>query len=173
MDAMVSFRIAPYHPAQREGVLDLSLRAWDPVFRQLEPAVPAFVYRSFYPQGWRRRQYDDLATVLDTEPETCDVALSGSQAVGWICTRLHPEDSMGEVYVLAVDPDWQRQGIGQALMDHSLHRARSAGMRMVMVETGDDPGHAAARLSYERQGFERWPVARYFKDLSAVAAEQP
>jgi hypothetical protein len=39
-------------------------------------------------------------------------------------------------------------------------------MTMVMVETGDDSGHAAARSAYESTGFERWPVARYFKDLS-------
>ena len=114
------------------------------------------------------QQYDDLAAVLDTEPGTCDVALSKSLVVGWVCTKLHPEDSMGEVYVVAVDPGWQRRGIGRALVDHSLRRSRSAGMRMVMVETGDDPGHAAARHSYESQGFERWPVARYFKDLSAA-----
>jgi hypothetical protein len=39
-------------------------------------------------------------------------------------------------------------------------------MAMVMVETGGDPGHAAARASYEAAGFERWPVARYFKSLN-------
>jgi hypothetical protein len=33
------------------------------------------------------------------------------------------------------------------------------------VETGDDPGHAPARAAYERTGFERWPVARYFREL--------
>jgi hypothetical protein len=37
---------------------------------------------------------------------------------------------------------------------------------MVMVETGGDPGHAAAQAGYEAAGFERWPVARYFKNLS-------
>lgn len=73
---------------------------------------------------------------------------------------------MGEVHVLAVDPQFQRQGVGRALMRHSFERSKAAGMRMVMVETGDDPGHAAARQAYEAVGFERWPVARYFKDLT-------
>ena len=40
-------------------------------------------------------------------------------------------------------------------------------MRMVMVETGDDPGHVPARNDYEAAGFEPWPVARYFKNLSS------
>jgi hypothetical protein len=39
-------------------------------------------------------------------------------------------------------------------------------MTMVMVETGGDPGHAPARGAYEAAGFERWPVARYFKALA-------
>jgi RimJ/RimL family protein N-acetyltransferase len=50
-------------------------------------------------------------------------------------------------------------------MNASFRRARDAGMDMVMVETGGDPGHAPARAVYEKAGFERWPVARYFKEL--------
>ena len=72
---------------------------------------------------------------------------------------------MGEVYVLAVDPQHQGKGLGRVLLQHSIERARSSGMRMIMVETGDDPGHAAARHLYERSEFERWPVARYFKEI--------
>jgi hypothetical protein len=34
-----------------------------------------------------------------------------------------------------------------------------------MVETGGDPGHAAARATYERAGFAALPVVRYFKEL--------
>lgn len=147
-------------------MLALSLRAWEPVFPQVREAVPAFVYECFYPQGWKERQYDDMAAVLDNEPENVAVALEGGTPVGWVCTRLHPEDSMSEIYVLAVDPDYQRQGIGQALMEHSFQRGREAGMRMVLVETGDDPGHAPGRRAYASAGFRRWPVARYFKDLS-------
>ncbi|WRH25854.1 GNAT family N-acetyltransferase [Arthrobacter sp. JZ12] len=70
-----------------------------------------------------------------------------------------------EIYVLAVDPVHQRKGIGHALMEHSFRIGREAGMSMVLVETGDDPGHAPARHAYEEAGFEQWPVARYFKSL--------
>ena len=34
-----------------------------------------------------------------------------------------------------------------------------------MIETGDVGGHAPARAAYESLGFQRWPVARYFKSL--------
>ena len=73
---------------------------------------------------------------------------------------------MGEIHVVCIDPDYQRQGIGQRLMDHAHQVIRRAGMRMVMVETGGDPGHAAARTAYEAAGYQRWPVARDFKDLA-------
>ena len=158
--------IVAYRPEQRQALLDLSLRAWAPVFPLMEQDVPAFVYRSFYPEGWRQRQAADLAEVLDGEPDGVDVAVLDGRPVGWVCTRLHPEDRMGEVYIVVVDPDYQRRGIGRALMNHSTERSRAAGMAMVMVETGGDPGHAPARATYEGLGFQRWPVARYFKDLA-------
>ena len=164
LDPMVTF--VPYVPRYRAELLALSLRAWEPVFPLVQEAVPSFVYDCFYPQGWQARQYDDLASVIDDEPESVDVAVDGDTPVGWVCTRLHPNDDMGEVYVLVVDPAQQRAGVGRALLDRSFARVRSAGMRMVMVETGDDPGHAPARSVYEKSGFERWPVARYFKDLA-------
>ena len=164
--------IIPYEPPMRQAALDLALRAWKPVFPQLKAAVPGFVYGAFYPEEWQKRQLSDLGQILDNEPHTVDVAMlrdqNGSetpQLAGWVCTRIHPEDSMGEVYILAVDPQFQRRGIGHALMDHSHDRARAARMTMMMVETGGDPGHAPARYTYEAAGYQRWPVARYFKNL--------
>lgn len=158
--------IAAYDPQDRSALLELALRAWRPVFPLMRRNVPGFVYDSFYPEGWERRQAADLAEILDGEPANVDVALEDGRPIGWVCTRVHPEDNMGEIYVIVVDPDHQRRGIGRALMEHANRRIAEAGMRMVMVETGGDPGHAPARQAYEAAGFERWPVARYFKDLS-------
>lgn len=159
-------QIKPYASEQRAAVLELSVRAWAPVFPLTRSAVPEFVYDSFYPDGWEARQLADMAIVLDEEPENVDLAFDGEALAGWACTRLHPEDHMAELHVLAVDPHRQRQGVGSALMGRVYDRARAAGMRMVMVETGGDPGHAPARAVYESAGFERWPVARYFKEVS-------
>jgi hypothetical protein len=38
-------------------------------------------------------------------------------------------------------------------------------MKMIMVETIGDRGHEPARRAYEVVGFQRWPVARYFKEV--------
>ncbi len=72
---------------------------------------------------------------------------------------------MGEISMLAVDPDHQDGGIGTALTEFALERLKDAEMTVAMVETGGDPGHAAARRAYEKAGFVHLPIARYFKNL--------
>ena len=152
----------PQHDPQ---VLALSLRAWAPVFNKLRSAVQPYVYKAFYPDGWRVRQTGDIDSFLQAERQNAWVAVEATSVVGWVGIRLHPEDRMGEIYIVAVDPDYQRRGIGSALVDHAIRKIREAGMEIAMVETGDDPGHAPSRATYQRAGFERWPVARYFRKL--------
>jgi len=94
------------------------------------------------------------------------VAEVGASAVGFVAIELdHPERRMGEISMLAVDPDYQGSGIGTALTEFALDRLEEAGMTVAMVETGGDPGHAAARRTYEKAGYVHLPIARYFKNL--------
>jgi GNAT superfamily N-acetyltransferase len=94
------------------------------------------------------------------------VAEVGESVVGFVAIELdHPERGMGETSMLAVDPDYQGDGIGTALTEFALDRLQDAGMTVAMVETGGDPGHAAARRTYEKAGYVHLPVARYFKNL--------
>jgi GNAT superfamily N-acetyltransferase len=161
----LTFEIRPYRPEDGAAVVALSLRAWAPVFDKLEPAVPAYVYRAFYPDGWAARQAADVQALLENDGDEVLVALEAEQVIGWVGVRLHPEDRMGEIRILAVDPSRQRAGVARALMDRAIGTMRDAGMAIVMVETGDDLGHAPSRATYESAGFERWPVARYFREL--------
>ena len=62
--------------------------------------------------------------------------------------------------MLAVDPAAQNRGTGTALTEFATAWLRDAGMRIAMVETGGDDGHAAARRVYERAGYKLLPVAR-------------
>jgi GNAT superfamily N-acetyltransferase len=161
----MSVTIKPFAHGYHAQILSLSLRAWTPVFAQMRQEVQPYVYDNFYPQGWDVRQSADIKAFLRDEGERVWVALLDERVVGWVGVRLHGEDKMGEVYILAVDPDEQRKGIATALLDKAHTFMREAGMAMVMVETGDDDGHLASRATYERAGFVRWPVARYFKQL--------
>ncbi len=161
----MDYEIQPFDSSHQAQVLELSLRAWAPVFAELKPAVQDYVYEAFYPRGWQVRQTSDIEAFLEKEGDRVWVAIKEAAVLGWVGIRLHPVDLMGEIYILAVDPEHQRRGIGKALIDFALERMRAAGMAIAMVETGDDPGHAASRATYERCGFDRWPVARYFKEL--------
>jgi GNAT superfamily N-acetyltransferase len=158
-------QIEPYNPGQLEAVIQLSLRAWEPVFDSLQNALNAEVYGVFYPAGWRVSQQKAVETVCAAEDTKVWVAIESNSTVGFVATKLHAEDNMGEIYMVAVDPDFQGRGIGSALIEFALDWMKQAGMAIAMVETGGDPGHAPARHTYEKAGFELLPIARYFKKL--------
>jgi GNAT superfamily N-acetyltransferase len=160
-----AIQILPYAPTYRQALLDLSLAAWEPVFSNMRPAVPDYVFQAFYPDGWKKRQLADIDAFIDESADLIWLALRDDILVGWVGGKIHPEDRMGEIFILAVAPTAQRQGIAGALMEHVFNFMRGSGMSMMMVETGDDPGHAPSRAAYEQAGFERWPVARYFRKL--------
>jgi GNAT superfamily N-acetyltransferase len=58
--------------------------------------------------------------------------------VGWFC----------------VDPKMRGRGIGQALIEHTVERAREAGFDRVRLYTSTDPNEEAAQRLYERNGFK-------------------
>jgi GNAT superfamily N-acetyltransferase len=93
------------------------------------------------------------------------VAERDGRAVGFVAVRLDEENDRGEVWMLAVDPDHQRHGIGTALTTVATEWIREAGMSVAMIDTGGDAGHAPARHVYAKSGYSAMPIARYFKAL--------
>ena len=158
-------QIVSYDRGHRGAVIELTVDAWTPVFEKTQLDVPRFVYDAFYPDGWEPRQKADVAALLDGEPQNIWLALVDGDLAGFVGVRIHEEDQMGEIYIIAVSPAHQRKGVGRRLMQFAERHIRGAGMKMIMVETIGDSGHAPARRAYEAFGFEPWPVARYFKRL--------
>lgn len=173
----MNVRIETYNAHHLDAVIRLSLRAWTPVFESIQNVVDAEVYQAFYPGYWRVSQQKAVEDVCATEDIYVWVAISAEQnfertdtvstvsTVGFLTVKLYSEDSMGKIYMVAVDPDFQGQGIGTALSEFALAWMKEAKMSIAMVETGGDPGHAPARHTYEKLGFGLWTVARYFKKL--------
>lgn len=162
---MSEIEIVPFSLQHKAAVIDLTVDAWTPAFAKTRLDVPRFVYDAFYPEGWERRQKTDVAELLKTEPQNIWLAFVGQALVGFVGVRIHPQDQMGEIYIIAVSPAHQRKGIGRQLMQFAEKHIRATGMKMIMVETIGDAGHEPARRAYEAFGFKRWPVARYFKPL--------
>ncbi len=155
--------IRSYRESDNDAVIALSLRAWAPVFVSLEQVMDPDVYDSFYPDGWREHQRDAVRAALGNQDAW--VAEEDGVVIGFASVVLHADDGLGEIHMIAVDPDHQKRGIGSALTRHALAWMREAGMSVAMVETGGDPGHDAARRTYERTGFGLLPIARYFRKL--------
>ena len=146
-------------------MVDLSLRAWAPVFASLEQVLGSEVFKRMHPD-WREDQQRAVEDVCTAQRKRVWVAEVDRTVAGFVAIELHhPERSMGEISMLAVDPDYQGGGIGTALTEFALERLEEAGMKVAMVETGGDPGHAAARRTYEKAGYVLLPIARYFKNL--------
>ncbi|MEM6753712.1 MAG: GNAT family N-acetyltransferase [Cyanobacteria bacterium P01_C01_bin.38] len=158
-------QIKPYDANQIDAIIRLSLRAWTPVFDSLQKSLNPDVYQAFYPDSWRVRQQKEVEDVCTDKDVNVWVAVDDGSIVGFVAAKLHPEDSMGEIYMVAVEPDFQGQGIGSALIEFALDWMKNAGMSIAMVETASDSGHEKARHTYEKVGFELFPIARYFKKL--------
>ncbi|NLK08073.1 MAG: GNAT family N-acetyltransferase [Firmicutes bacterium] len=162
----MEFKIETYTPDDLDCVLRLSLRAWAPVFSSLKEVLGSAVFEELYPH-WPLTQAETIeATCLAKQDSTWVAKHPDSGAVvGFVVLKLNEENNVGEIYMLAVDPKHQGQGIGTALTHFALDIMKSRGMKTAMVETGGDPGHEPARATYEKAGFTVLPIARYFKRL--------
>jgi ribosomal protein S18 acetylase RimI-like enzyme len=161
---MSSISIKPYTPNQLDAVVALSLRAWAPVFASIEQMMDAAVYRHLHPD-WRSTQKKAVEDVCDDENTNVWVAMENDIVIGFVAVKLHHQVGLGEIYMIAVDPAFQRRGAGSALTLFVLDWMSHSGVSVAMVETGADPGHAPARRTYEKMGFGLLPISRYFKKL--------
>jgi len=140
-------RIRDFEERDLDGVVRLSLRAWAPVFVSIEQGMGPEVYQYFFPD-WQTEQRNSVAAVCaDKEARVWVCEIEGVVAEFVALYQRLP--TYGEIYMIAVDPDFQQQRIGSALTDHALSWMRQAGILVAMVETGGDPGHAPARQLYE------------------------
>jgi GNAT superfamily N-acetyltransferase len=161
----MNLQIRPLCDGDVEGVIQLSLQAWAPVFRSFEQVLGARIYSALYPD-WHRQQREVVERVCtDASGFIVYVAQVGEAVVGFIAYAVNSADQSGEVELLAVHPDYQNRGIGTALNTFVLDKMRGSGVRLAVVATGGDPGHAPARRSYEKAGYTALPLVRYYKAL--------
>ena len=161
----MDFRIRSFTDKDLDDILQLSLLAWEPVFCSFKEILGPKIYPIVYPD-WRKSQREGVETTCKNK-EKVDVlvAESDGRVVGFVAYEFHKEDETGEVLLLAVHPEYQNLGIGTELNIVALGKMKAAGMKMAVVGTGGDEGHAPARRSYEKAGYTALPLVRYYKDL--------
>jgi GNAT superfamily N-acetyltransferase len=162
----VNWRIRSYTRSDEEHVVALSLRAWAPVFASLEKVLGVEIFRRMHPD-WRVDQDKAVRAVLVAPAMQTWVAESRVETgpTGFVAAKVDTDRLVGEIYMLAVDPETQDQGVGSALTETATDWLRTSGMQIAMIDTGGDPGHAPARHVYEKANYTLLPIARYFKAL--------
>jgi mycothiol synthase len=86
--------------------------------------------------------FDPKGFLLAVDPD--------DRLLGFHWTKLHP-DGLGEVYVLAVDPDAQGAGLGVALAVAGLAHLRERGASEAMLYVESD--NTSAQRTYQKLGF--------------------
>ncbi len=161
-------QITDYRATAEMAIVDLSLRAWAPVFESMRTTVGDAIFNVLYPD-WEPLQAKEVRETLANPEHTSWVATEDGVPVGFatagVLAEWVPNATLGQIVMVAVDPESQRQGIGRRLTDTALAWFRKQGVTIAAVETGGDPGHAPARATYERSGFTALPIARYFQVL--------
>jgi D-alanine-D-alanine ligase len=132
--------IQPAGAADRDEVL--AFMEDTKFFRANEMVIAAEVYDAAAKQG----PHGDYQSF---------VAKVGGKAVGWVCYGETP-CTLGtyDVYWLAVDPKCQGLGIGKKLMEFAEAGTKSAGGRIIIVETSGSERYLPTRAFYLKIGYK-------------------
>ena len=148
--------------ADTDRIVELSLAAWAPVFESFRAVLGDDLYQRVHPD-WTTHQAASVRDAIERH-ETWVSVVDGAVG-GFVNVIFDPQESSGEIYMIAVDPAVQRRGIATALTEHALAEMRARGLTLATVATGGDPGHAPARATYEKAGFTACPQVWYARLL--------
>ena len=135
-------------------LIRFSLQARESVFESMEMATGRDLFALMRPD-WKAVQRDLIESLcVDVSKDVWVAEVDGAVA-GFVATQTDNDTKIGQIYMVAVDPQQQNRGVGTALSNFAFEHLRGAGMAFVEVHTGNDPSHAAARRSYERLASRR------------------
>ena len=147
----------PYHDKN-----DTALSTYSSVYvRELEIDDLAPVFHlgedlftsNSYPYLYRTWDQWEVIGLYNTDPEYCLVAEIQGQIAGFILGTVISKATWTYGYILwlGVSPDFQRRGVGDALVDKLIERMVEDGARFMLVDT--DPANTPAVNFFNRKGF--------------------
>lgn len=135
--------IRAYHPNDEQSVIHL----WKTVFPEAPP---------------RNDPRNDIQTKSKLQPDLFLVALAGKQLIGTAMAGF--DGHRGWVYYLAVAPDYQRQGIGTAIMQMVEESLAQMGCPKLNLQIRAD--NAEVQAFYESLGYDVEQRISMGKELS-------
>ncbi len=98
---------------------------------------------------------EEIAQYISRNPSLSRVAMEGPAVVGVaLCGH---DGRRGHIYHLAVDPGYERRGLGKRLVDECVQGLRKAGIKRAIIMVADD--NARGRSFWLRCGWEDIPGA--------------
>ncbi|MDJ0732914.1 MAG: GNAT family N-acetyltransferase [Nostocaceae cyanobacterium] len=106
-----------------------------------------------YPFLYRTWDEWEVIGLYNTDPEYCLVAEIDEQLGGFILGTIITKASWTYGYILwlGVNPQFQRQGVADKLVDRLISRMIEDGARLMLVDT--DPENIPAMKFFKRKGF--------------------
>jgi GNAT superfamily N-acetyltransferase len=158
--------VRAYEESDLEPIVDLSLRAWKPVFESMRTVLGDAIFARLHQPDWTTLQAQAVRTSCTGGDYEVFVAVTDERPVGFATVALDAfHEGMGVVDMIAVDPAYQRRGIARQLMNLCAEHMRANGMDIAAVGTGGGRGHAPARALYEALAYTPLPGVRYLKLL--------
>lgn len=118
--------------------------------------------------GWAEQYItaaEQNADVFSQNPDIYGVYIAtiGEVPIGFIFVQFHAWNLLAQIQGLAVDPNYQRQGIASALADKAEVFARVKKARGIYVDT--PVSNAKGRSFYEAVGYQfAYIMPRYYED---------
>lgn len=161
-DAHLACDLASLHPAVQQpdgyivrssrGLAEVSQRAWAQ-YNAFDNSAAFEVYVQRFARFMQTPVYDPAWDLVVAAPD----GQIGAFCIVW--PDLHT--GVGLFEPVGAHPDFQRKGLGKAVMLEALHRLQKMGLRQAIVTTGED-NLPAIRL-YEAVGFHREKTLLYYK----------
>lgn len=130
--------------------------------------------------GWSRAQLEERRALDWFHPEGIILAWRGDTLLGFHWTKWHGHDAeempsahapVGEVYVLAVDPEAQGLGLGRTLLAAGLAHLYGRGCRQAILYV--DAAHHGPVALYRSAGFTTDHMEVCYEDEVAAATASP
>ena len=126
-------------------------------------------FRGHLEQGtWTRETIEDRERQDWFDPSGFRLLEMDRRLAGFCWTKVHEEERLGEIYVIAVDPDFQGRGLGKELVLAGLEHLAGTHVPTAMLYVDRD--NVEARALYKALGFFDDHVDRaYTGDIEGTA----